>query len=126
RGPWVKHLSADSPYARLKLTDKAAYLDFIVEIIQRSDDQRLPGPASSLGGRAHLRLDGPMATSRPRLRAADRRLPRHDPRRHGRHLAQAKCPPMNSKTDSQVGHELFQLDGDSHCHNYSAIDCHVY
>jgi hypothetical protein len=46
--------------------DKAAYLDFIVEIIRRSDDQKgfqvLPRRC-----RAHLRLDGPMATSRPRL-----------------------------------------------------------
>jgi hypothetical protein len=36
----VKHLFADSAYDRLKLMDKAAYLDFIVEIIRRSDDQK--------------------------------------------------------------------------------------
>ena len=40
RWPWVKHLFADSAYDRLKLMDKAAYLDFIVEIIRRSDDQK--------------------------------------------------------------------------------------
>src|SRR6202011_1679791 len=38
--PWVKHLFADGPYDRLKLMDKAAYLDFVVEIIRRSDDQK--------------------------------------------------------------------------------------
>src|SRR5262249_33815012 len=40
RWPGVKHLFADSAYDRLKLMDKAAYLDFIVEIIRRSDDQK--------------------------------------------------------------------------------------
>jgi transposase len=40
RWPWVKHLFADAAYDRLKLMDKAAYLDFVVEIIRRSDDQR--------------------------------------------------------------------------------------
>ena len=39
RWPWVKHLFADAAYDRLKLMDKAAYLDFLVEIIRRSDDQ---------------------------------------------------------------------------------------
>src|SRR4029453_911850 len=29
RWPWVKHLFADSAYDRLKLMDKAAYLDFV-------------------------------------------------------------------------------------------------
>jgi transposase len=32
----VKHLFADSAYDRLKLMDKAVYLDFVVEIIRRS------------------------------------------------------------------------------------------
>ena len=40
RWPWVKHLFADGAYDRLKLMDKAAYLDFIVEIIRRSDGQK--------------------------------------------------------------------------------------
>jgi transposase len=39
RWPWVKHLFADGGYDRLKLMSKAGYLDFIVEIIRRSDDQ---------------------------------------------------------------------------------------
>lgn len=38
RWPWVKHLFADGAYDRLKLMDKAAYLDFTVEIVRRSDD----------------------------------------------------------------------------------------
>jgi transposase len=40
RWPWVKHLFADGAYDRLKLMDKAAYLDFVVQIIKRSDDQK--------------------------------------------------------------------------------------
>ena len=40
RWPWVKHLFADGAYDRLKLMDKASYLDFVAEIIRRSDDQK--------------------------------------------------------------------------------------
>ena len=40
RWPWVKHLFADGAYDRLKLMDKAVYLDFVIEIIRRSDDQK--------------------------------------------------------------------------------------
>ncbi len=40
RWPWVKHLFADSAYDRLKLMDKAAYLDFVVEIIRRREGQK--------------------------------------------------------------------------------------
>ncbi|MFT9088939.1 MAG: IS5 family transposase [Acetobacter okinawensis] len=37
RWPWVKHLFADGAYDRLQLMDKAAYLDFVVEVIRRRD-----------------------------------------------------------------------------------------
>lgn len=37
RRPRVKRLFADAAYDRLKLMDKAAYLDFVVEIIRRRD-----------------------------------------------------------------------------------------
>ncbi len=40
RWPWVKHPFADGAYDRLQLMDKAAYLDFVIEIIKRSDDQK--------------------------------------------------------------------------------------
>ena len=40
RWPWVQHLFADAAYDRLKLMDKASYLDFVVEIIRRSDQQK--------------------------------------------------------------------------------------
>src|SRR6201997_2595708 len=40
RWPWIKHLFADGAYDRLKLMDKAAYLDFVVEIIRRCDNQK--------------------------------------------------------------------------------------
>jgi len=39
RWPWLKHLFADGAYDRTKLMDKAAFLDFIVEIVRRSDLQ---------------------------------------------------------------------------------------
>ena len=37
RWPWVKHLFADGAYDRTRLMDKAAFLDFVIEIIKRSD-----------------------------------------------------------------------------------------
>lgn len=40
RGSRVKHLFADGAYDRLKLMDKAAYLDLVIEVIRRSDDQK--------------------------------------------------------------------------------------
>ena len=36
----MKHLFADGAYDRLKLMDKAAYLDFVIEIIRRCDHQK--------------------------------------------------------------------------------------
>ncbi len=39
RWPWVKHLFADGAYDRLQLMDKAAYLEFVIEVIRRSDKQ---------------------------------------------------------------------------------------
>ena len=40
RWPWVKHLFADGAYDRLKLMDKAAYLDFVIEIVRRCEHQK--------------------------------------------------------------------------------------
>jgi transposase len=40
RWPWVKHLFADGAYDRLQLMDKAAFLEFVIEVIRRSDDQK--------------------------------------------------------------------------------------
>jgi putative transposase len=39
RWPWLKHLFADSAYDRGTLMDKAAFLDFTVEVIRRIDNQ---------------------------------------------------------------------------------------
>jgi putative transposase len=39
RWPWLKHLFADGAYDRTKLMDKAAFLDFIVEIVRRIDHE---------------------------------------------------------------------------------------
>src|ERR1700687_286391 len=35
RWPWVKHLFADGAYDRTQLMDKAAFLDFVIEIVRR-------------------------------------------------------------------------------------------
>ena len=39
RWPWLKHLFADSAYDRTRLLDKAAFLNFVIEIVRRSDKQ---------------------------------------------------------------------------------------
>ncbi len=36
----MKHLFADGAYDRLKLMNNAAFLDFVIEVIRRSDDQK--------------------------------------------------------------------------------------
>lgn len=36
----MKHLFADGAHDRLKLMDKASYLDFVIEVIRRSDGQK--------------------------------------------------------------------------------------
>jgi len=41
RWPWVKHLFADGAYDRTQLMDKAAFLDFVIEVVRRMD--REPG-----------------------------------------------------------------------------------
>lgn len=35
RWPWVKHLFADGAYDRARLMDKAAILDFVIEVVRR-------------------------------------------------------------------------------------------
>ena len=37
RWPWVKHLFADGAYDRRKLMNKAAFKDFVIEIVRRID-----------------------------------------------------------------------------------------
>ena len=37
RWPWIKHLFADGAYDRTQLMDKAAFLDFVVEVVRRID-----------------------------------------------------------------------------------------
>src|SRR5271169_139813 len=39
RWPWVKHLFADGAYDRRKLLDKAAFLDFTIEVVKRIDGE---------------------------------------------------------------------------------------
>ncbi len=37
RWPWVKHFFADCAYDRTELMDKARFLDFVVEVVRRTD-----------------------------------------------------------------------------------------
>ena len=37
RWPWLRHLFADGAYDRGKLLDKAAFLDFVIEVVRRTD-----------------------------------------------------------------------------------------
>jgi putative transposase len=39
RWPWIKHLFADGAYDRTQLMDKAAFLDFVIEIVRKIEGQ---------------------------------------------------------------------------------------
>jgi transposase len=39
RWPWLKHLFADGAYDRTQLMDKAAFLDFVIEVVRRIDTE---------------------------------------------------------------------------------------
>lgn len=39
RWPWLKHLFADGAYDRRQLMDKARFLDFVVEVVRRTDHE---------------------------------------------------------------------------------------
>jgi transposase len=39
RWPWLKHLFADGAYDRTQLMDKAAFLDFVIEVVRRIDNE---------------------------------------------------------------------------------------
>jgi transposase len=39
RWPWLKHFFADGAYDRGQLLDKAAFLDFVIEVVRRIDGQ---------------------------------------------------------------------------------------
>ena len=39
RWPWLKHLFADGAYDRTQLMDKAAFLEFVVEVVRRIDGE---------------------------------------------------------------------------------------
>jgi len=39
RWPWLKHLFADGAYDRTRLMDAAAYHDFVIEVVRRTDKQ---------------------------------------------------------------------------------------
>ena len=39
RWPWLKHLFADGAYDRTQLMDKAAFLDFVIDVVRRINDE---------------------------------------------------------------------------------------
>ena len=77
RWPWLKHPVADGVHDRGKLMSKAAFLDVVVEIVRRIDHELGCKVLPKVGGRAHLRLDGPLALG-TQLRGRARRF-RGDP-----------------------------------------------
>ena len=89
-----------------QLMDKAAFLDFVLEVVRRIDHE--PGfkvlPRRWVV-RAHLRLDDPMAPPGARLRAAHRRLRGHDPRRHGK-TSPAPHQPLKTFSNGLLVHQI--------------------
>jgi transposase len=108
RWPWLKHLFADAGYDRTKLMDKAACLDFVTRDRPPLRPDGLPRPAPALGGRAHLRLDGPLAPPRARLRTPPRCVRSHDSHRHGRPPSPPRRPSLISQTVTELdfGHQV--------------------
>jgi len=96
RWPWLKHLFADSAYDRTKLMDKAAFLDFTIEIIKRSDTAQgfevLPRRwvvEPTFGWMTRWRR------LVRKLRGAHRLLPGHDPCRPRKYPPQTHRSPID-------------------------------
>jgi hypothetical protein len=50
RWPWLKHLFPEAGHDRTRLMDKATFLDFVVEIVRRSDPKAgFPGSSRAAG-----------------------------------------------------------------------------
>ena len=63
----MKHLFADGAYDRLKLMDKAAYLEFVIKIVRRRNGQKGFEVLPRRWVVKNLRMDDPLATPRARL-----------------------------------------------------------
>jgi len=106
-------LFADSAYDLKGMMDKAAFVDFVVELIRRSEDQKsfqvLPRrwaverTLPPMAVRQRHRLDDPMAAPRGRRREARRPLRRHAPLRHGRQPGPPKWPSQRYKINANHG-----------------------
>lgn len=92
RWPWVKHPFADGAYDRTRLMDKAAFLDFFIEVVRRIDNE--PGfkvlPRRRVVERAFAWLTRWRRLARPR--AAHRCLGGNDPCRHRKHMNRSDKP----------------------------------
>ena len=90
RWPWLKHLFADGAYDRTQLMDKAAFRDFTIQVVKRSD--AAVGfeviPRRWVVERTFAWMIA-LAPPRARLRRAHRLFRSHDPRRSRKPPAQA-------------------------------------
>jgi putative transposase len=80
--PGIKHLCGDAAYDHRKFMDKAAFLDFTLEVVRR-DAARFRGATAALGSRADICMVAALAPPGPGLRTAYRCLAEHDVYRHG-------------------------------------------
>lgn len=93
RWPWMKHLFADSAYDRKKLMEKAAFLDFTVEMVRRIDTE----PGFKVVPR-HWVVERTFGWMTPagdvwfETINPDRCLRRHDTARHGKPATSTSLP----------------------------------
>src|SRR5271155_4883061 len=79
RWPWIKHLFADGVYDRRKLMDKAAFKDFVIEIVRRIDSDPGSKYCRVVGSSSEPSVDDTLVPPRARQRKTDRRFQSHDP-----------------------------------------------
>jgi putative transposase len=101
RWPWIKHLFADGAYDRRQLLDKAAYLDFVIEVVRRLDAE----PGFKVLPRRWVveRSFGWLTRYRRLVRDYERRLDVSEAMIYlamGALLVRRICHPRHSQTDS--------------------------
>lgn len=109
----MKPLFADGAYDRLKRMDKGSYLEIVVEIIRRSDDQN-GSKVLPLCGASNERSDGwSDGDASCVITSSALSFAGHDHGRHGRHQATPKRSPLTFQTDlkNKPHLGLIRLDG---------------
>src|SRR5690606_33744941 len=101
RWPRIKHLFADSAYDRRQLLDKAAFLDFTVEIVKRTETAFVALPR-----RRVVEWTFGWMTRHRRLvrdlRGSIGRFSGHDRRRHGSNAHPSHHPPIVLKRTLRI------------------------